>query len=70
MLHYNKSRYCNKKEMYIFIYGKHLETTVAFQEEQASVFIKPVLMNLKYDKNTLDNNILLKQKGKTNYAQH
>ena len=56
--------------MYIFIYGKHLETTVAFQEEQASVFIKPVLINLKYDKITLDNNILLKQKGKTNYAQH
>lgn len=70
MLHYNKSRYYNKKEMYIFIYGKHLETTVAFQEEQASVFIKPVLINLKYDKITLDNNILLKQKGKTNYAQH
>lgn len=70
MLHYNKSRYCNKKEMYIFIYGKHLETTVAFQEEQASVFIKPVLINLKYDKITLDNNILLKQKEKTNYAQH
>ncbi len=70
MLHYNKSRCCNKKEMYIFIYGKHLETTVAFQEEQASVFIKPVLINLKYDKITLDNNILLKQKGKTNYAQH
>lgn len=69
MLHYNKSRYCNKKEMYIFIYGKHLETTVAFQEEQASVFIKPVLINLKYDKITLDNNILLKQKGKTDYAQ-